>query len=225
MVTEEMLRTAAEEAERFVLTTLPCDEQHKFSSRFERKMAKLLRRANHPVRYQVMRSAAAVVLVLLTLFGAVRTVSPEIGSSSAGWFRQALSSLIQFISPEPVRPGPRYVYYLAEAPEGYVLQDVLKTENGKTYIYERHSVLASEGPMIRFSYTYGGDGNGLSAASENYHISAAAVGEYAAEVYIAKNSGEANMILWKNPSEGVSFSISAMLDEQALIELAESVKK
>lgn len=222
MITDAMLQAAAGEAERFLLTTLPSGEaqEHPFSSRFERKMAKLIHRVNHPVRYQVMRSVAAIVFVLLTLFGAVLAVSPEVRARVIDWVRRTVSSFSQYESHTPIDPGTRYVYVLPEIPKGYALLTTIEKEDGQTNLY-----LNQAGSGLQFSYIYSGDGNSLFVEAEDYDISAAAVGQCPADVYIARNSGETNVIVWEDPSEGVLFYISAMLDEPALIKLAESVEK
>lgn len=222
MITDTMLQAAAGEAERFLLTTLPSgdDQEHQFSSRFERKMAKLIRRVKHPVRYQVMRSVAAIILVLLMLFGAVLAVSPEARARVVGWVRRTVSSFSQYDSHTPIDSGTRYVYTLSEVPEGYALLTTIEEGNGQTNIY-----LNQAGNGLRFSYTYSGEGNSFFVETEDYDISAATVGQCSADLYIARNSGETNIIVWEDPSEGVLFFLSAMLDEPALIKLAESVEK
>lgn len=65
MLTEDMLQKAAAEAEKFLLQALAEEAQpHQFSAKFEKKIKKLTRRARHPVRYQVLRYAAVIVLVM-----------------------------------------------------------------------------------------------------------------------------------------------------------------
>ncbi len=219
MVTDAMLEEAAGEAEDFLLSAWSWDGEHRFSSRFERKMARLTRRTDHPLRYQLMRSAAAIVLALSTLFGAVLAMSPEARASVLGWVRRTFSVYSQYESHTMAEPGARHVYTLPEVPEGYTLLNTVEQENGKLYIF------ANDGAILRFSYTYGGEGCSLFIEAENYDISAAAVGQFPADVYIARNSDETNMIVWQDPSEGVLFFLSARLDKPALIELAESVEK
>lgn len=222
MITDAMLQAAAGEAERSLLTTLPSGdaEEHRFSSRFERKMAKLIRRVNHPVQYQVIRYVAAIILVLLTLFGAVLAISPEARASVAGWVRSTFSVYSKYEDHTPIDPNARYVYCLSEVPDGYALLTTIEEGNGQTNIYTNDA-----GGFLQFSYIYSGEGNSFFVETDDYDISAATVGQCSADLYIARNSDETNMIVWEDPSEGVLFFISAMLDRAALIELAESVEK
>ena len=131
MLTDAILREAAAEAERFRLSSVPEDgEPHVFSKRFERKMQKLIRRANHPIRYQVVRAAAAVVLVIATLFGAIMAVSPEARAAVVGWIKEMFGVYVQY-SNDHVQGNDdttsnnnnpkttRAEYHLAVVPEGY----------------------------------------------------------------------------------------------------------
>ena len=51
MITDEMLRIAAAEADQAIRESLPNPEDcdHQFSSEFERKMRHVIRRGRHPV--------------------------------------------------------------------------------------------------------------------------------------------------------------------------------
>ena len=71
MITDEMLRIAATEANQAICDSLPRPEEcdHQFSPRFERKMRRVIRRGRHPVAYKYLRRAACL-LVAVTLFGA-----------------------------------------------------------------------------------------------------------------------------------------------------------
>ena len=56
MITDEMLRIAAAEADQAIRESLPspADCDHQFSSEFERKMRHVIRRGRHPVAYKYM---------------------------------------------------------------------------------------------------------------------------------------------------------------------------
>ena len=71
MITEEMLRIAAAEADQAIRDSLPhpADCDHQFSPRFERKMKRVIRRGRHPVAYKFLHRAACL-LVVVTLVGA-----------------------------------------------------------------------------------------------------------------------------------------------------------
>lgn len=59
-----------------------------FSSDFEKKMKKLVRRANHPIRYRVVQTAACILLASLLSGCTVLAVSPEAREAFLGWVRE-----------------------------------------------------------------------------------------------------------------------------------------
>ena len=98
MVTNAMLREAAGVAESALLQALENKTfgPHQFSERFERKMNKLVRRAKHPIQYNVMRSAAAILLVAAILFGMVFAISPEVRADVINWIKSTFFEYSQY---------------------------------------------------------------------------------------------------------------------------------
>lgn len=231
MLTDAILREAAAEAERFRLSSVPEDgEPHLFSKRFERKMQKLIRRANHPIRYQVMRIAAAVVLVIATLFGAVMAVSPEARAAVVGWIKETFGVYAQY-SNDHVQGNDdttsnnnnpkttRAEYHLAVVPEGYRELTVVDKIDGKAYVYTNDA-----GEILQFVYTYGVENSSLFAKTEEYMPYSGFVNEWSADIYIADNETETSGIVWQDVSEDVLFQISAIADKEELIEIAKTVE-
>ena len=237
MLTDAILREATAEAERFLLSIVPEDgEPHVFSKRFERKMQKLIRRADHPVRYRVMRVAAAVALAIVTLFGAVMAVSPEARAAVVGWVKSAFYEFFEYSNEVPStnneptnnndtnRPTSehvKYEYCLSVVPEGYrELNDIEKVD-GKVYLY-----VNDLGQILQFTYTYNTTtSNSLFAKTENYQKHSAFVHEFAADIYIAINAGETSGIVWQDVEEDALFQISAMADQVELLNIAQTVAK
>lgn len=221
MIPDVLLREAAAEAEEFLLSHLPETQQpHVFSKRFERKIKKLISRAKHPVRYQVMRYAAAVLLAIMTLFGAVLAVSPEARAAVIGWVRSTFYEFFEYSngSNDPSTAG--YDYILRNDPDGYTQLNTIEKENGKIYLY-----VSDSGDILQFTYTHGASSDGLFIEAENYILSSASINGLAADIYIAKNENESSVIVWQSEEEKVLFHILANADSEALIKLAESVEK
>lgn len=250
MLTDAILREATAEAERFRLSIVPeGGEPHEFSKRFERKMQKLIRRANHPIRYQVMRIAAAVVLVFATLFGAVMAVSPEARAAVVGWIKETFGIYSHYSNDymntdnsthvndsekpgnsEPVDDGEdskngteeqtRYEYNFLAIPEGYRELNVIERIDGKMYIYVNNA-----GRILQFTYTYGAANSSLFADTENYEHYSAYVNDCAADIYIASKENETSGIVWEDSQRDILFQISAFAGQNELVELAETVNK
>ena len=229
MLTDAILKEAAAEAERFRLSIVPEEEEpHEFSKRFQRKMQKLIRRADHPIRYQVMRVAAAVVLVIATLFGAVMAVSPEARAAVIGWIKETFGVYAQY-SNEQTYGGneidntpnsTKDEYHLAVIPEGYRELTVVDKIDGKAYVY-----INDAGEILQFLYTYGAEKSSLFVETEAYTQYSAFVNEWSADIYIAKKETETNVIIWQDSHTGVLFEIFAMAERDELIKIAETVAR
>ena len=131
MLNDEMMKEATAEVERFLLSTIPEDvEPHEFSPEFERKMQKLTHRANHPVRYRMIRVTLVSILAILALIGTVLAVSPEIREASARWIRGGISSQVTYRGEDPENVGedlPVYDYRPTYILEGYWVARVIPT--------------------------------------------------------------------------------------------------
>ena len=100
MVTRATLQEAAGEAEYALLKSLENKtyEQHQFSKNFEKRISKLIRRAKHPIRYNVMRTTAAILLLAVILFGLVFTISPEVRAGVINWVKSTFTMYSQYSS-------------------------------------------------------------------------------------------------------------------------------
>ncbi len=229
MLTDAMLREATAEAERFLLSTMPEDgEPHEFSKRFLRKMEKLIRRTNHPIRYQIMRTAAAVALAIVTLFGAVMAVSPEARAAVVSWIK---SSFHEFFEYSNANPGantssddadevPQYEYRLSVAPEGYREWKIAEKVDGKTYIY-----INDKEEILKFAYSYGAKIDRLFIKSDEYEQYSATINGVSADIYIAAEEQETSVIVWEDPQEDTLIRIFAIADKETLVKIAETVVK
>lgn len=232
MLTDAILKEAAAEAERFRLSIVPEDgEPHVFSKRFERKMQKLIRRANHPIRYQVMRIAAAVVLVIATLFGAVMAISPEARAAVVGWIKETFGVYAQYSNEQTygsdetdsgnnTPKATKDEYHLAVVPEGYRELKVVDKIDGKAYLY-----VNDLGKVLQFTYSCGAKIDSLFIKTEHYEQYSAFVDETPADIYIAIKENETSIIVWRDPNADVLLHVFAMADMVELIEIAETVVK
>lgn len=218
MITNETLQVAAEEVAMAMLNNIP-KETHSFSARFEKKMQRLLRRAKHPVFYQVMRYAAVIVLAVTVLFGAVFAVSPTVRAAVIGWVQSVFHEFYKYSSEETTPPDVEYEYYLPESFDDYTLLTEINDEAGKTYIY-----LNEQGSILQFSYAYNSSVDMLVRA-ENYDICEGVVGKIKADIYISKTGLETNVIVWQDPDNKALLTLSAFADKDVLSQLAQKVQK
>lgn len=218
MITDAALQVAAEEVAMAMLRDVPA-EPHTFSARFEKKMKRLLHRAKHPVGYQVVRYAAAVLLAITVLFGAAFAASPEVRAAVVNWVKTMFHEFFEYSSHETVSSDVEYEYYPPEEFEGYSLLTEINEENGKTYIFVNEA-----GELLQFSYARNGNAS-MFVKTENYDVHHGVVDTLPADVYISKFNNEANVIVWQDPSNNVLFAISAYADQEELQKMAGMIEK
>lgn len=221
MVTKAMLREAAEEAEYALLKSLENKtyEPHQFSGRFERRINKIIRRAKHPIRYNEMRSAAAILLVVVILFGMVFAISPEVRAGVINWVKSTFMRYSQYSSDRESN-NTQYEYQLQVVPDGYTELSTINTKDGKLYAY-----IHEDGHLMQFSYAYGSRGNNYFVKTDLHTHIEGLVNGSKADIYITNDNKETNAIIWRDKKTDTLFCISAKIDEELLIALAESVIK
>ena len=214
MITDAMLRLAAAEAEHCLLGQLPEPQDHTFTPAFERKIQKLITRAKHPVRHQVLKYVAAVLLAIITLFGAVFAVSPEVRAELGSWFAED-SFLAQPSGDLPLEEWKNYC--LTWMLDGYTEQSMVPLGYGVV-----HSYTDSENHALHFSYFYSGK---LSSSVQGYEHKKVMLGEVQADIFLSPHVDKESKIIWKSPDGHVLFQITACADDDQLIRMALSVEE
>ena len=218
MITGEMLKDAAAEAERFLLGQLPEEEtSHSFSEKFERKMKRLMARAEHPVRFRAARCVAAVLLLTVMLSGSVLLLSPKVRASAMEWIRIRFSDVVQ---PSNGQTDENAQYKLTAIPEKYSLLQVIDKENGKTYIYADES-----GRLLMFAYSIGEGTDSIYFNTDGYMKTSGNVNGVPADIYLSLSRVDSSLIIWGDNETGALLRIMAFADAEELIDLAESVRK
>lgn len=227
MLTDAMLRDLAAEAEGLFLAALPLEdgEPHVFSERFKKKMKKLMRRVDHPIRYHTLRAVAALFIVIATLFGALMAFSPDARAAVVGWVKSAFHEFFEYSNESPqtdtsANKQTTYEYRLAVNSDEYRELNVTERTDGKRYTFADGS-----NNILRFAYAYDGNMNGLFIKAEDYSQQPVLVNGLHADVYIALNDTETNVIVWQDPETNTLLYISAFANQDMLLELAESVIK
>lgn len=225
MITDAMLKEAAHELETALIGALPDPKEcyHEFSAEFERKMKKVIYRANHPFISKFWQRAAAVVLAILLLGGSVLVISPDARAAFVGWIKEIYESCYHYFVPAPAQEEvPEEIptaYHPGWLPEGYTLLDSFEIDNGTTMIY-----VDTQGKILQFSYYINPD-NALADlfVEQDTHIyKEVKINGQLADLYISIDGNHSNGIVWSN-SRGVLFCISADLEEDNLTSIAENV--
>lgn len=220
MITDEMLRIAAAEADQAIRNSLPNPDEceHHFSPRFERKMKRVIRRGSHPVAYKFFHQVACL-LVVVTLVGASwLTVDAEARGAFFAWVRQQYENFVEYRF-EGLAPDEEMTANFAPTwlPEGYEEYEVHSAggTSAKTY-------LNSDGQAIHFMYSLGADVTSLFVVSEQMTIEKVFVGTQEADFYLDADPQNANVLVWYSESGDILFYISASLPRDVMVKIAES---
>lgn len=220
MITEEMLTTAAAEVSDAMVSSIP-DRTHRFSAGFERKLRSLTRRAEHPVRYRLMRQAAAVLIAVFTAFAMLYAASPTVRAMATNWIRDIFGSYVQYSPLDTTSPDVMYDYYLPDEFNGYKLKEVIDRGDDMFYVYYNE-----EGDMLCFDYIHGSSSSYMYLTDiENHQYTRSSVHSHPADIYIAPDGDQASVIFWQIVEENALLCISAKEDMNQLIAIAEKVEK
>lgn len=221
MVTKAMLREAAGEAEYALLKSLENKtyEPHQFSDRFEKKIEKLIRRAKHPIRYNVMRSTAAILLLVVILFGMVFAISPEVRANVINWVKSTFMRYSQYSS-DGNNSNIEYEYFFQTVPSGYSELKIIDSKDGKTYLY-----INKEANLLQFTYARGGRLNNFFVKSDLHSHTEEFINGNKADIYITSSNNDSNAIIWIDAETETLLYINAKVSRDLLVEFAESVTK
>jgi len=219
MITEEMLRRAAViSSDAFVRSLEAYDrEEHVFSPKFEKKIRKLYRRANHPYLYRAVKKVASFLLALLIGGGIWLTVDEEARAAFFGWIKEVYEYAVWYSSGDNKdTPTERKDYYIPVIPEGYEEVFTKERNDGRLTVYQNENR-----QYLQFYYVWGTTFSGLLGGSRGTEISTVDVCGHPADISISNNPGIANTIVWN--VEDAALAISGFLSPEELIVLAESV--
>ena len=216
MISEELLKQAAEEAAQAMPESLPTVEtDHAFSSEFEEKMQKLCKKAERPRVYTFLKHAACAVLAIVLLGGALM-LNTEVRASIVGWISEQYCGFTRYYFDEPADVDRRR-FVLRWIPEGYAVADTLVTEDNESFIYKKNGE-----PTIFFSYSYGSSTTIFVEEKEHIKTQIVISGNVA-ELFIPIDQENASVILWTDREYGVLFYISSNCDKDMLINIAKNV--
>lgn len=222
MISEEQLRLAAQRAGKALAKSLPEPEDchHEFSPEFERKMRKLIRKSRHPGFYKGLKRAACFLLVLLLSGGAFLTVNAEARELVFGWISEKFEDSQRYFHQGDPTPAEDIVHYQIDVPDEYWLESRYE---GEGYINEYY--VNEEGKYVNFVYQYiteisGGEMYIIDTESKKKNVF---VHDMPADLYIVDLPENSNTVVWTDTETGALLDVTAYMDEDELIALAESV--
>lgn len=219
MINDAMLKQAAEELAIAINESLPDPKEcvYQFSPKFEKKLKRLTRRANHPILYRSLRMVASVLLVFMIGFGSILTVSTEARAFVFGWMRVRYESMYEYFFEGEIENPENVAYYPQWLPEDCKFETSYSTLGGEVYIY-----FTPRDSLVQFSYISKSNEklymDGVDAEQKDVIINGGS-----GKLYISHNEGETSNLVWMDKSRTVLFSISGDYDEEVLIKMAENI--
>lgn len=220
MISDEMLSQAAAKAAVLINESLPevsvCN--HPFSAKFERKMSRIIHRANHPVLYRTLRSVASILLVMMLGFGSVLAINADAREIVFGWVRKQYESFYTYFFNGTSNREDSTRYCLGWVPDGHRLITVYEIDGGETYIYYDEN----DG-ITQFSYSSNPTSLEMYIQCVGYEQREVFINGLSGVLYISPISTESSVIIWMDNEHGVIFDVSAHVSEDELIKIAENV--
>lgn len=220
------LKAALQEAYFMELEEMPSeeklseDEALTFSPAFERKMKRLIRRADHPIRYRIAQIAACLLLAALLSGCTVLAVSPEARAAFVGWVRETYETWFVYrYTGEEQPPSENTVYAPTWVPDGYKLTTAPEAGTHSTAIYEN-----PEGDIIIFNCSMNTESINLQIEHGNTQLISVNVGDVSADLYLDSTSGNVNYLVWEDDNSQMIFWIASTLDGETMVKIAESVE-
>ena len=221
MITDEMLTQAAAELADAINESLPAPEEcnHHYSTRFERKIKRLIYQTNHPIQHRILRSVASILLVVLLGLSSVLAVNVEAREVFFGWIREQYKSFYAYFfegqseEDEPISYSPGWM------PDGFEYATTLEIAGGEVYIFTN-----ANGAIAQFSYSTTPDNFGFYVETVDYEHRTVYINGLVGDLYIPYDESLSSELLWRDTTSNTIFSVSAPIEEALLIKIAEHIK-
>ena len=223
MITDGMLREAAKESLEDYVKSLERDydseRPHQFSKKFEKKIERLKRRANHPVLYKTMHRVASVVLAILITGGAWMTVDTEARAAFFGWIKEVYETYFVYRFEDNSDANKEWVDYRPTLiPNGYTEFYSDTTEDTIIVVYANE-----EGEMLKFSYIRNPDETDWFVGTDQLIVEQIMINDIPAELVTSTEPETASAVMWTT-ADNTAFNVSGFLTSEELIAIAKSVQ-
>ena len=199
---------------------LSADDTLTFSATFERRMKKLIRRADHPIRHRVAQAAACLLLAVLLSGCTVLAISPEAREAFVGWVREVSEVWFVYHYTGETQDTPTDVVYCPTwVPDGYS-QALVPELSGQVNILYKDD----EGHMMLFAYSNSSSTLYLGSVGSDVVPSKVTINDISADFYLDADDTQANYLVWINPENDIIFWIGGNFSKDIMIRIAESVE-
>ena len=200
------------------------------SYRHQQQMQAMLKRPlswikgkTRPLWKQVLQRVAVILLVASVAFGGVMAISPTARAAVVRWVVEWYETHIVFRYAGEDRTEEMPQYTVENLPDGYTEVERIIGHSAVSVVYENNS-----GEVIYLDYDYiheGGISIFDSSGNDMDEVISVTVGKHAGLLFIPKDPDAMLTITWIDENENIQIVLTADLDDEALLRMAECVKK
>lgn len=227
MIDDHILRdifldAAAEEYAAELAST----EQIVISLHFQNHIDKLLEKSSKWVKHhrkplwkRCIQSAAIFLLVFSLILGTIMVASPTVRATVIEWIIEWYDThVIYRFSGKPVAEMvPEYE--ITELPSGYAAPgEAQEMIDGRAVTY-----VNGVGETIYFEFVHVENGSALMIKTEGVESTEVKVNGHVGYLYLSKDLGESNAIIWYDEQEKIQFMIDGFVEQEDLLRIANSV--
>ena len=223
MITDEMLYRAAAQSSATFTEHLEADydpaRQHEFSAKFERKIQRLKRKADHTVLYRTMQRVASILLAIVISSTAWLTIDVKAREAFFGWVKGIYENYIVYHFSKPDHASTKlHEYRPAWIPDGYT---EVYHESDETF-----GIVAycnDENDTLSLMYIPASEDKDIFVDHSGAKELKTTVNGIPATLLIFEEPNKSNELIWCD-HENILFTVSGFLDEDDLIRIAESIE-
>ncbi len=207
------------------------EEQSAFtaSHRHRRQMRAMLknplgwaRERARPMWRPALRRVAVVALAASVLFAGILAASPTARAVVSRWVAEWYESHVTYQYSGRQTAGEMPQYEIGELPEGYVEDESRRVELPGyvcTFYWNQE-----KGTWIVFDYMYMQQGSASDFITENTGIVSVTVNGLSGVLFQSSDPESADStVTWIDPDHNLQFSVSAFVNEDSILHMAESV--
>lgn len=196
---------------------------------YQRQIAAMLkdplkweRRRARPLWKNVAQKAAVILLVFSLSLGSLMAVSPTVRAAVVRWVTEWYETHIVYRYSGEQITGEMPQYEVTDLPEGYAETERVEWPSYVSIIYQK--VNDENAPWIYLQYIYMQQGASSNFEIENADIIPVTVNGLEGQLYLTKDSEQSDStITWIDPNENILFAVSAALNANDILHIAESV--
>lgn len=165
-----------------------------------------------------LKRCIAACLAIVLCFGTLLATSETVSAAFFGWLKETYEMFFVYRSPGGAATSAELMTYRPGwVPEGYSEDEAIAVGNGEAVYYTNE-----QGMFMTFSYADNSSATGFFvdvSQTTKYQVE---VNGCSADLFISNDPNASSCIMWIN-EHNTAFYISAFLDGDELIQLAESV--